>query len=125
MEATKAKVIQGVSKSMDESTHTRDYISFWQKFAAALINGIILNTGFVVILTIITSIVGSVNLPNFDTGTCEIILGLVYFAALDSLPKQVSVGKKVIEIIFNNLNSNKILFTREYLARLILIVTLF
>lgn len=125
MEATKAKVIQGVSKSMDESTHTRDYISFWQKFAAALINGIILNTGFAVILTIITSIVGSVNLPNFDTGTCEIILGLVYFAALDSLPKQVSVGKKVIEIIFNNLNSNKILFTREYLARLILIVTLF
>ena len=113
---------------MDESTHIRNYISFWKKFAAALIDGIILNTDFAVILTLITSIVGSVNLPNFNTGTCEIILGLVYFAALDSLPKQVSVGKKVIEIIFNNLNSNKILFnlfTRKDLAKIILIVTLF
>ena len=94
------------SRVVDESTDIRNYISFWQKFTAALIDGIILNTG----LTIITSIVGSVNLPNFNTGTCEIILGSVYFAALDSLPHQVSIGKKVVVIIFNNLNSNKILF---------------
>lgn len=111
---------------MDESTQIKNYISFWQKFTAALIDGIILNTGFAVILTIITSIVGSVNLPNFDPGTCEIILGLVYFATLDSLPPQVSVGKKVVEIILNNLKANTITlnqFITRYLTRIISIFT--
>lgn len=111
---------------MDESTHKRNYISFWKKFAAALIDGIILNTGFAVILTVITSVVGSVKLPNFDTGTCEILLGLVYFAALDSLPKQVSVGNKVVEITLNNFKTNTIAFnqvTTGYLAKMISIFT--
>jgi uncharacterized RDD family membrane protein YckC len=110
---------------MHESIHRRNYLSFWKKFAAALIDGIILNTGFVVILTIITSIVGSVYFPNFDTGTCEIILGLVYFAALDSLPKQVSVGKKVIGIILNNFKANTITFIKLLLNILVRIISIF
>lgn len=110
---------------MHESTHTRNYISFWKNFAAALIDGIILNTGFAVILTIITSIFGSVYLPNFDPGTWEIILGLVYFAALDSLPHQVSVGKKVVKIMLNNFKANTIVFNQVNTGYLVRIISIF
>ena len=57
---------------------------------------------------------------NFDTGTCEIILGLVYFAALDSLPHQVSVGKKVVKIILNNFKTNAITFNQVNTGYLVL-----
>ncbi len=111
---------------MHDSTQIRNHIGFWRKFAVALIDGIILNTGLGIILAIITSVIGNVNLPNFDAGTCEIILGLVYFAALDSFPKQPSVGKKVVEITFNHMKANRIPFTKvttEYLSKIISNVT--
>ncbi len=106
---------------MHEKTEKMNYQSFWERFATALIDGIILNTGFGLILTIIINVVDNVNLPSFDTGTYEVIFGLVYFAALDSLPKQVSVGKKVVKIIFSDLKNKLFLIkeTKEYFARLI------
>jgi len=76
-----------------------NHTSFWKRFAAALIDGIILNSGLEIILEIINNVVGSINLLNLNAGYFEIILGLVYFAALDSIPKQMSVGKKMFEIL--------------------------
>lgn len=107
---------------MHETTQKITYSIFWKRFAAALIDGIILNTAFEAMLTIFTNVIDNINLASFDTGTCELILSLVYFAALDSLPKQVSVGKKLVETIFNDLKDTKLLFikeTKEYFTRLI------
>lgn len=113
---------------MHDTTQSINQLGFWKRFTAALIDGIILNTGLEIILRIIASAIGQVNLPEFDTTNFELILGLVYFAALDSLPTQFSVGKKVVEIKFNELKINSIIlskFTTRYLSEILSIVTLF
>lgn len=96
-----------------------NHTCFWKRFTAALIDGIILNTGFEIILGILDGAVGKVNLLNFDLGNYEIILGLVYFAALDSLPEQLSIGKKIVEITFNNLKNKSLFvqFTTQYINK--------
>ena len=112
---------------MHDSTQSINQLGFWKRFTAALIDGIILNTSLEIILRIITSAIGQVNLPDFDTANFELILGLVYFAALDSLPTQVSVGKKLVEVKFELILNSKIIseFTNNYLFKLISIVALF
>lgn len=91
---------------MNDTTQTRSYAGFWIKFAAALIDGIVLNIGLGIILGILASLFAKATWLNIS----EILLGWVYFAALDSLPKQGSVGKTVVEIILTSLKDNKISF---------------
>ena len=73
-------------------------LSFKRKFVAALVNGIILNSGLGVILAFISSATGNIALPSLDIGNFEILLSLIYFATLDSIPKQLRIGKKLVEI---------------------------
>lgn len=113
---------------MHDSTQSINQLGFWKRFTAALIDGIILNAGLEILWRVLTNAIGKVNLPDLDTANFELILGLVYFAALDSLPTQVSVGKKVVGIKFEQLRLNSIIlskFTNGYLFRLISIVTIF
>lgn len=84
---------------MNYTIQTMSYAGFWRKFAAALIDGIILNVGLGIILGILARAVGNATLPNIS----EVLLGWVYFAALESLPKQRSVGKTVVEITLTSL----------------------
>lgn len=82
-------------------------LSFKRKFVAALIDGIILNSGFGFILAFISSATSNIALPSLDIGNFEILLSLVYFAVLDSIPKQLRIGKKLVEIkLFNSKTSN-------------------
>jgi uncharacterized RDD family membrane protein YckC len=109
---------------MNKTTQTRSYAGFWRRFAAALIDGIILNIGLGIILVIFTSVVGNATLLNFS----EILLGWVYFAAIESIPKQTSVGKTVVELTLSEVKDNNIYFgkaTASYFAKIISTVTLF
>ncbi len=72
-------------------------LSFKRKFVAALIDGIILNSGLGVILAIISSIASDIVLLSANVGTFDLVLSLVYFAALDSIPKQLRIGRKLVE----------------------------
>ena len=72
-------------------------LSFKRKFVAALIDGIILNTGLGVILAIISNIATDVALLNANVGSFNLVLSLVYFAILDSIPKQLRFGRKLVE----------------------------
>lgn len=112
---------------MHDLTQSINQLGFWKRFTAALIDGIILNTSLEIILRIIASASVQVNLPDLDTANFELILGLVYFAALDSLPTQVSVGKKLVQIKFELIPKNIVFSesTNNYLFRLISIVALF
>lgn len=73
-------------------------LSFKRKFVAALIDGIILNTGLGVILAVISNIASDIALLNANTGNFDLVLSLVYFATLDSIPKQLRVGRKLVEM---------------------------
>jgi uncharacterized MnhB-related membrane protein len=72
-------------------------LSFKRKFVAALIDGIILNSGLGVILAIISNIASDIALLNAYVGNLNLVLSLVYFAALDSIPKQLRIGRRLVE----------------------------
>ena len=72
-------------------------LSFRRKFVAALIDGIILNSGLGVILAIISNIASDIALLSANVGTFDLALSLVYFAALDSIPKQLRIGRRLVE----------------------------
>ena len=72
-------------------------LSFKRKFVAALIDGIILNSGLGVILAIISNIASDITLLSAYVGNVNVVLSLVYFAALDSIPKQLRIGKRLVE----------------------------
>ncbi|WP_009632716.1 hypothetical protein [Synechocystis sp. PCC 7509] len=72
-------------------------LSFKRKFVAALIDGIILNSGLGVILAIISNIASDIALLNAYVGNVNLVLSLVYFAALDSIPKQLRIGSRLVE----------------------------
>jgi len=75
-------------------------LSFKRKFVAALIDGIVLNTGLGVISAIISNIASDIALLSANIGNFDLVLSLVYFAILDSIPKQLRVGRKLVENTF-------------------------
>ena len=72
-------------------------LSFRRKFVAALIDGIILNSGLGVILAIISNIASDIALLNAYVSNVNLVLSLVYFAVLDSIPKQLRIGRRLFE----------------------------
>jgi hypothetical protein len=73
-------------------------LSFKRKFVAALIDGIILNSGLGVILAIISNLASDIALLSAYVGNINLVLSLIYFAALDSIPKQLRIGRRLVEI---------------------------
>lgn len=73
-------------------------LSFKRKFVAALIDGVILNTGLGVISAIVSNVASDIALLNANVGNFDLVLSLVYFATLDSIPKQLRVGRKLVEM---------------------------
>jgi len=72
-------------------------LSFKRKFVAALIDGIILNSGLGVILALVSNIASDIALLSTNVGTFDLVLSLVDFAALDSIPKQLRIGRRLVE----------------------------
>ncbi len=72
-------------------------LSFRRKFVAALIDGIILNTGLGVILACTSNIASDIALLNAYVSNVNLVLSLVFFAALDSIPKQLRIGRRLVE----------------------------
>lgn len=109
------------------------YASFWSRFLASFIDGIILYIlGFIagaIIGFVFAAISGTTTgIPalSFLIGT---VFGWLYYALLESSPKQATLGKQALKIVVSDLNGERISFGRasgryfsKYLSSLILLI---
>lgn len=76
-----------------------NYAGFWKRFAAILIDGIILG--------VINGILG-----KLSTGYISILTSWVYYAVCESSSAQATIGKMVLGIKVTDLDGNRISFGR-------------
>ena len=101
------------------------YAGFWRRLVAAIIDGIL--------VSIVTLIIGGVlrlnsGLPtgpgsdNFLANLINLIIGWIYYAAMESSEKQATLGKMAIGIQVTDLEGNRISFGRatgRYFAKIL------
>lgn len=108
------------------------YAGFWTRVAASLLDGII--TGIIIILVsfivglliggVLKSTSGAAATGNF----LSIIIGWLYYALLESSPKQATLGKQALGIYVTDLDGNQITFlkaTLRYFAKILSTLILF
>lgn len=109
-----------------------EYAGFWRRFAAWVIDNIIIFTGSFVIGFII-GFISEMTLPNLDKVTKNsiiytlgIIVGFVapwlYYALMESSSKQATFGKIALKIKVTDLKGNRISFgkaTARYWSKLL------
>lgn len=99
-----------------------EYAGFWRRFAAWIIDNIIIFAGSFVIGFII-GFISEMTLPNLDevtknsiTYTLGFIVGFVvpwlYYALMESSSKQATLGKMALKIKVTDLNGNRVSFGR-------------
>lgn len=76
------------------------YAGFLKRAGAIIID--------IIILGIVGSIIKSVGLNELVVAGIEILIGLAYYAGLESSEKQATVGKMVLKIKVVDLNGNRI-----------------
>lgn len=110
-----------IDSSVNNTVETKiKYAGFWTRFIAALLDGIILYIlgaiiGFLagtIVGTIYGIIVGSAYGVEEVMQPIALILGIlitwVYFAVLESSPKQATLGKQAMKIMVVDTNGNRI-----------------
>ncbi len=101
--------------------YTVVYAGFWQRFAAAFLDGLIL----LIPNYIIGRFIGGQNfykeLISWDVHTSSVIgnllqtlLGLIYFAAMESGPARATVGKQAIRLQVTTLSGEQESFARAF-----------
>lgn len=116
-----------------------EYAGFWKRFAAALIDGLIILVGSAILGAVIGAIIGlSLATSGSDTETIGIIAGAVgnviglifnwlYFTLQESSSKQATFGKRALSIKVTNAQGERISFGRangRYWAKVISTLTL-
>ena len=91
------------------------YAGFWKRFAAAVIDAIVTTIGGLVIGFVfgMVMVAGGTKDPAILNGMGNIlgiILGWIYFAAMESAPTQGTLGKMALGIKVTDLDGNKIGF---------------
>lgn len=96
------------------------YASFWQRFAAALIDGIILIIFYFVIFVIfvMASTGSSDEVLNIIAILLWVVLNWLYCAFMESSHNQGTVGKMALGIVVTDLNKNKISFIKATIRHL-------
>jgi len=117
---------------MYSPTISQSYAGFWIRFAAAWIDGIIVQLGGGIIAFIIGGFYGLAG------GTSEggqvigfflgVLLGWFYFAILESSPKQATLGKMAVGIMVTDVNGYRLTFGKasgRYFAKYLSLLTFF
>jgi uncharacterized RDD family membrane protein YckC len=89
------------------------YAGFWKRFAAILVDGIILGVVGGVLVGMFAQTLGSALNP---------LVGWLYFAGLESSERQATIGKMALGVYVTDLDGNRISFARatlRYFAKLI------
>lgn len=83
------------------------YGGFWERFGAALIDGIIIGIGGYVISLILPPAPGQyIGVANF----LNLIIGWLYFALQESSVQQATIGKKALGLKVTSVNGERISF---------------
>jgi uncharacterized RDD family membrane protein YckC len=103
---------QGVASSW-ATANTTSYAGFWKRFAAVILDGIILG----IVSALLVAILGrSVGTP------LNTLIGWLYFAGMESSERQATLGKMALGIVVTDLDGNRISFARatlRYFAKII------
>ena len=100
------------------------YATFWERFAAAFIDGIIVGA-FIAMLTFLFS--GEFMKPSLEISGLRLLIGVFYSAILNSSPKQATWGKQAMNIKVSNLEGGRISFLNavgRFFATYISMITL-
>ena len=99
------------------------YGSFWERFAAAFLDGIIL---------MVPSLIMTFTLGETPSSLLEIVIGWLYEALQESGPSQATIGKKALGLKVTNLEGQSISFAQasgrhfgKYISMLILFIGYF
>jgi uncharacterized RDD family membrane protein YckC len=92
-----------------EGNQRVEYAGFWIRLGAYLIDGVLL---WIVNAVITFMVIGSViaTEPNFGLMGIQIIIGVLYFAFMESSEKQGTLGKMATGIKVGDRNGNRISF---------------
>ena len=111
-----------------------NYAGFWLRFAAAILDGIIVYILSTIAGFVVGFIIGLLSLGNDPTAIAAIFGGLVgliiswlYYALQESSSYQATLGKRAVGIVVTDLNGKQISFataTGRYFAKLLSSITL-
>ncbi|HIJ84802.1 MAG TPA: hypothetical protein HPQ00_11465, partial [Magnetococcales bacterium] len=96
------------------------YSGFWRRFAASTIDTLILSLAlFIVILIVVFVMVSLLKTPVDSAGNYEGIINIfslfmywLYYAIMESSPRQATFGKKLLKIKITDIHGNRISFGR-------------
>ncbi len=99
-----------------------EYAGFWIRFAAALIDGVVLWIPTAIVNAIVTAS------ANPAVGwVFYIVVGWLYYALMESSPKQATLGKMALGLVVTDLDGKRISFGRatgRHFAKFISAITL-
>lgn len=110
------------------------YAGFWRRFAAVIIDGIILLVFFSIINVVLISPFSRRISPNAATGAVSLLYFIylisswLYYTLLESSSKQATVGKMALGIIVTDLYGNRISFGRangRYWSKILSVLILY
>lgn len=119
-------------QSVPPSSVQDKYAGFWKRFAAYIIDGLILFIPILIIMLVLgVSLFMTGNAEDVEEATSigesignllSIVIGWLYFAIMESSSRQATVGKMALGIKVTDLNGNRISFGRatgRHFAKLI------
>jgi uncharacterized RDD family membrane protein YckC len=109
---------------------TQQYAGFLARFAAALLDGIILAIINSIISFIVAAVLGTVlggsesaaALAGVLVSLVGFVIGWLYYAFQESSPKQATIGKQALGIVVTDLDNRQISFgkaTLRYFAKIL------
>ncbi|NER48855.1 MAG: RDD family protein [Symploca sp. SIO1A3] len=103
-----------------------NYADFWQRFLAFMIDSIIVQVCAAVVIIIVVeaykAVGGSIEVIAILLFLISLIGSWLYYATMESSPRQATLGKIVMEIYVTDLYGNRITFDRatsRYFAKIL------
>ncbi len=103
---------------------TTEYGGFWNRFAAAFIDGVILSIGGILLGGLLGVFYGLAGGTSEGASVLGFFLGIIwnwlYFAIMESSAKQATLGKMAIGLFVTDKNNNRLTFgraTARYFAK--------
>ncbi len=86
------------------------YAGFWRRFAALLVDSLVIGVPMGLVFTFVLELEVGADEPLAELLIA--VVALVYFAALESSPKQATIGKMALGIYVTNERGERISFLR-------------
>lgn len=121
-------VLESSSTPSISHANVVEYAGFWKRFAASIIDGILLWIASFIVGFIIASVFYDVDYEDYESAViailylAAIILYWLYYATMESSSKQATLGKMALGIVVTDNKGSRISFGRatgRYFAKII------